>query len=406
MANYRDSRGNPVSPARLSPSKGQNQSDRVTRDREKPQQEPSRRPFVRPRPNPITPRAITSVFSEFGPDDVVENLDSDVVTAALFSENQGEITGMFTSSAQSQSSGEYYLDVYQKDPSRNNNQEIQFALAFGHYAGSGSQPPQYTSVGFTPSKAVYTQYANTLLNAGDNRFTVNNVHPNSKANLEMIYAINFQRTRMKEKIDPGNWELHVSGTQYPIKLIDDSTVSDGTVTEAGRQYFIRSGTIDAGVMASNTYHYGLVYPDMGVLILDPMAISGSARIRVNSSSFAYTSTAVTVSNANTTDFFTHLSGSGTAQVGYLAARNKETIHSTHYFIRVKNNEFNFSNNPTFTSGSTGTFANASYFRDPKSYVTSIGLYNDNNELLAIAKLSKPLLKTFSREALVRVKLEF
>ena len=85
----------------------------------------------------------------------------------------------------------------------------------------------------------------------------------------MIYAINFQRTRMKEKIDPGNWELHVSGTQYPIKLIDDSTVSDGTVTEAGRQYFIRSGTIDAGVMASNTYHYGLVYPDMGVIVLFP-----------------------------------------------------------------------------------------------------------------------------------------
>ena len=324
---------------------------------------------------------------------------SNFISSLCFGNTPTSILSGFSNSSPS-------LDVYQKDPSRNNNQEIQFALAFGHYAGSDSQPPQYTSDGFTPSKAVYTQYANTLLNAGDNRFTVNNVHPNSKANLEMIYAINFQRTRMKEKIDPGNWELHVSGTQYPIKLIDDSTVSDGTVTEAGRQYFIRSGTIDAGVMASNTYHYGLVYPDMGVIILDPMAISGSARIRVNSSSFAYTSTAVTVSNANTTDFFTHLSGSGTAQVGYLAARNKETIHSTHYFIRVKNNEFNFSNNPTFTSGSTGTFANASYFRDPKSYVTSIGLYNDNNELLAIAKLSKPLLKTFSREALVRVKLEF
>ena len=154
MATYRDSRGNPVSPARLSPSKGQNQSDRVTRDRERPQQEPSRRPFVRPRPNPITPRAITSIYSEFGPDDIVENLDSDVVTAALFSENTGEISGMFTSSAQSQSSGEYYLDVYQKDPSTNNNREIQFAIAYGHFKGSGSAVPQYASVGFSPSRAV------------------------------------------------------------------------------------------------------------------------------------------------------------------------------------------------------------------------------------------------------------
>jgi len=406
MATYRDSRGNPVSPARLSPTRGQNQSDRVTRDRERPQQEPSRRPYVRPRPNPITPRAITSVFAEFGADDVVENLDSDVVTAALFSENTGEISGMFTSSAQSQSSGEYYLDVYQKDPSTNTNQEIQFAVAYGHYAGSGSKPPQYASVGFTPSRAVYTQYANTLLNAGDSRFTVTTPHPNATANLDMFYAINFQRTRMKEKIDPGNWELHISGNTHPMKLIDDSTISDGTVTEAGRQYFIRSGTIDAGPLAGDAYHYGLVYPDMGVIILDAKAISGSTGLNIDSQSFAYSSTAVTVSNNNTTRFFEHLSGSNDLNVGYLAARNKETIHSTHYFVRVKNNEFNFSNNPTFTTGSQGTFVNASFFRDPKSYITSIGMYNDNNELLAVAKLSKPLLKTFSREALVRVKLEF
>ena len=406
MAKYTDRRGNPVSPARLSPAKASNQSDRVTRDRERPQQEPSRRPYVRPRPNPITPRAITSVFSEFGPDDIVENLDSEVVTAALFSENTGEISGMFTSSAQSQSSGEYYLDVYQKDPSLNVNQEIQFAIAYGHYAGSGSRPPQYASKGFTPTKAIYTQYANTLLNAGDTRFTLANPHAQSTANLTSIYAINFQRTRMKEKIDPGNWELHIGGVGYPIKLIDDSTVSDGTVTEAGRVYYIRSGTIDTGVLASDTTEYGLVYPDMGILILDAKGISGSAKLNLDETSFAYSSTPVTVSNANTSLFFEHLSSSDGTQVGYLAARNKETIHSTHYFVRVKNNEFNFSNNPTYTSGSDGTFANPTFFRDPKSYMTTIGLYNDNNELLAVAKLSKPLLKTYSREALVRVKLEF
>ena len=406
MASYKDSRGNPVSPARLSPTKATNQNDRVTRDRSKPQQEPSRRPYVRPRPNPITPRAITSVFSEFGPDDIVENLDSEVVTAALFSENTGEISGMFTSSAQSQSSGEYFLDVYQKDPSLNVNQEIQFAIAYGHYAGSGSRPPQYASKGFTPSKAIYTQYANTLLNAGDSRFTVATPQAASTANLTSIYALNFQRTRMKEKIDPGNWELHIGGDGYPIKLIDDSVVSDGTVTEAGRVYYIRSGTIDSGVKADDSTEYGLVYPDMGILILDAKGISGSAKLDLDETSFAYSSTPVTVSNANTTAFFKHLSSSNGTQVGYLAARNKETIHSTHYFVRVKNNEFNFSNNPTYTSGSGGTFANPTFFRDPKSYVTTIGLYNDNNELLAVAKLSKPLLKTYSREALVRVKLEF
>ena len=44
--------------------------------------------------------------------------------------------------------------------------------------------------------------------------------------------------------------------------------------------------------------------------------------------------------------------------------------------------------------------------DPKVYLTTVGMYNDSNELLAVAKLSKPLLKSFSREAIVKVKLDF
>ena len=91
---------------------------------------------------------------------------------------------------------------------------------------------------------------------------------------------------------------------------------------------------------------------------------------------------------------------------YFAARNKETVHATHYFVRVRNNEYNFSNNRTFTSGSYGTFSHASFFKNPKAYITTVGLYNNNNELLAVAKLSKPLLKTFNREALIRIKLEY
>ena len=89
-----------------------------------------------------------------------------------------------------------------------------------------------------------------------------------------------------------------------------------------------------------------------------------------------------------------------------AARSSEAVKSTHYFVRIKNSEYNFSNNPTFTSGSRGQFAQKSFIFDPKVYITSIGLYNGRRELLAVAKLSKPLLKSFTREALIKVKLDF
>jgi hypothetical protein len=54
----------------------------------------------------------------------------------------------------------------------------------------------------------------------------------------------------------------------------------------------------------------------------------------------------------------------------------------------------------------GQLAQNSFVNDPKVYITTVGLYNDQRELLAVAKLSKPLLKSFSKEALIRVKLDF
>ena len=87
-------------------------------------------------------------------------------------------------------------------------------------------------------------------------------------------------------------------------------------------------------------------------------------------------------------------------------RRTENVSTQHFFVRATNREFNFSNNPTFTSGSDGTLREPSFETDPKTYITTVGLYNDRQELLAVAKLSQPLMKSFQREALIRVKLDF
>jgi hypothetical protein len=100
-----------------------------------------------------------------------------------------------------------------------------------------------------------------------------------------------------------------------------------------------------------------------------------------------------------------VSGSG-ALTNQFLARNSEKITSTHYFVRIKNAEYNFSNNPSFVTGSVGQLSQTTFVGDPKTYITTVGLYNDSQELLAVAKLSQPLLKSFQREALIRVKLDF
>ena len=100
-------------------------------------------------------------------------------------------------------------------------------------------------------------------------------------------------------------------------------------------------------------------------------------------------------------FYNHIKGGA----GF-KARNAQTITSTYYFCRIKNRDFNFSNNPTFVTGSDGSLKHSAMKKNPQTYITTIGMYNNANELLAVAKLSKPLLKNFSREALVKVKLEY
>ena len=87
------------------------------------------------------------------------------------------------------------------------------------------------------------------------------------------------------------------------------------------------------------------------------------------------------------------------------SRRTENVQTQHYFVRATNREFNYSNNPTYTNDD-GTFVESSFETDPKTYITTVGLYNDSNELIAVAKTSQPIPKSFEREILIKVKLSF
>jgi hypothetical protein len=212
---------------------------------------------------------------------------------------------------------------------------------------------------------------------------------------------------MREKMDPGNWELWLSGSQDGgqnpgfTKLVDDSAATaNPEIGIGGRVFNVVSGSIQGG--AVSTYlpainqpggGIGLFYPDLGLIILNSDILDTTGSMS--------TSQASDTNGNNSRRIFDQIVGGGKFQ-----ARREERLSSTHFFCRAGNKEFNFSNNPTFFTGSTGEFTNPTFFKDPKTYLTTIGLYNDANELLAVAKLSQPILKSYSREALLKVKLDF
>jgi hypothetical protein len=119
---------------------------------------------------------------------------------------------------------------------------------------------------------------------------------------------------------------------------------------------------------------------MGIIVFDGDKFSGS---------FAYSASLDILSNLDT-----------------VTARSEQKLKEVNYFCRMFNKEFNYSNNPTFLTGSDGSYRFSTFKKNPRTYITTIGLYNDANELLAIAKTSVPLEKTFSKEAVVTVKLSF
>jgi hypothetical protein len=110
---------------------------------------------------------------------------------------------------------------------------------------------------------------------------------------------------------------------------------------------------------------------------------------------------------NSTKLYNHISGSSGDGNGRIFQLNsQETITSDFVFVRTRNSEFNYSENPSFISGSTGEVIYNYFIDNPQTFPTSVGMYNDANELLAVAKLSKPITKDFTKEALIRIKLDF
>ena len=353
------------------------------------------------------------VFTKFDTvNDIISN-QTETVTAGLWSDNVASLTTYFTASSQTTSQRRYYVDVLQASPTTD-GAAVQFSLAFGHALGSGSD--SQGQLNDSPSKAIYSQYKQLLLNPTDTRFTTA-----GSGSTDYIYVVNFKRNLLKERLDAGNFELplrtisgsrptnatgsvNVSGSRV-ITLIDDSSIAPATMVGAGKVYNIVSGSLNSGVHNSTApIYFGLAYPDYGTLILDGKMLDQHLNFQTNTGSSS--------EGNNHFAMFHSISGSAlltnpsTSDAYGFQARNSEKVTSTHYFVRIKNAEYNFSNNPSYVTGSVGQIAQSSFIGDPKTYITTVGLYNDRQELLAVAKLSQPLLKSFQREALIRVKLDF
>jgi hypothetical protein len=327
--------------------------------------------------------------------DIVENQRT-IISSGLWSGGSSTLTSFYTQSLNGNITGSF-LDIYQEDPNLSGSAEVQFSLGYAHIAGSGSAGnTTKLTTGGRQSAALYRQFRNLLLppNSTNIEFTAG-----STESKDDFYFISFQRARQREKIDPGNWQLHLKAGSDVVRLIDDSGASNNpTVNEGGRVFNIVSGSIANGVETAATSEggdgaYGLFYPDLGIILLNARKLDDDTDITTARNTDQFDNNPQTLYNS-------------IVDGASFQARREEEISSTNYFCRVNNRDFNFSTNPTYATQSDGSLTQPTFFKDPKTFITQVGLYNDANELLAIAKLSKPILKSYSREAIIKVKLDF
>jgi hypothetical protein len=375
------------------------------------------------------------------------------ITEGLFSNNIRNLVTFFTGSS-SDTVNKYYTHIYDENPKTSLTSSIQFSIAYGHSGGSGSLD-EGNKINITPTRAIYGQYRNLILGRPDVKFNLTGKETDS------IYVINYQSKRLKNKLDAGVLELniaHLSGSQFlagggtiathtgsnvklagnnrVLRLIDDSKINiNPDYTDVGYSYNIVSGTLETGVYnESSPHYYGKIIPSLGVVILDGNKLDLSA-------SFA-TSKASEIEGYNALKLYKSFSGSALVQDisgDYLGMKARRIIreYNDYYFIRLNNREFNFTNNNSYfiynkkeQIGNPGdltmpldpnspegielnkrlTETNGEIFpnfvNNPQVYITTVGLYNAQRELVAVGKLTKPILKNFTEESIFTVKLKY
>ena len=335
-------------------------------------------------------------FKRFDQEDIVVSAES--VTAPVWSGDQVSLTSFYTSSTQiGNNTGDFYYNVYQTSASLA-EARVQFSIAYGHKNGAGSLNYNSAITG-SPSQTIYGQYRSLVLGDENAEFNFGG------ASSEHFYALSVDRARYKEKLLPGTLDLVLTNGARDLNLTDDSSVTQTAVfSDSGRVYQLISGSLGSRNTSVNTDgysagagSYGYLLPDIGTILLNAKAL-GSAAIS-GGLGLTLDTTMDTRTNNMKNVFYSIQDGKK------FRIQSEETVTSNFIFVRARNSEFNYSTNPSLITGS-GELRHDTMVNSPQGYVTAVGLYNDNNDLLAVAKLSRPLLKDFTKEALVRIKLDY
>jgi hypothetical protein len=271
---------------------------------------------------------------------------------------------------------------------------------------------------------MYTEFAQILLGyTGSNneiRVFESDLLLDLTGSMKECFFINFSRLLTKDEIKKnsfsitlgtGSWARPFSGsTEAELVNLSTITLQDANARINGDGVTNADGG-DYGVLFSNSAGtgdgLGVVFYQAGIAVITSSVFSGVTDFHSGSD---FTGHYGSTGTSSVTDCFVSRSMTSSydafrRRLYNISLNNTTEINSTIYFCRAPANKFNYSSNPTYVTGSKIRVKNQGT-DNPVAYVTTVGLYNAQNELLAVAKLSEPLKKSVDNELTIRVRLDY
>ena len=209
--------------------------------------------------------------------------------------------------------------------------------------------------------------------------------------------LSFSRLLVKDEIKKGSFSITLgTGSAHPTSFSHVLTLTDSSATT---NYKVNSPAGEFGLLyrqGTTTNPFGLIYYQAGIVAISTSSF-GTAAIDTTGKNIQ---ASIASSSINmVTDGIRN-------RIQNVTFNNTTELNSTIYFCRANHNEFNYSSNPTYLTGSKIVVKDDDITKPPRSYLTTVGLYSADNELLAVAKLSEPLKKTPENEVTLRVRLDY
>ena len=301
---------------------------------------------------------------------------------------------------------------------------------------NGSQASSSATTQMAKKQNIYNQMAQYLVGYDQTGSIKKFTMPIDSAVMRDCYFIPFSRLLSKDEIKKGSFslELSVSGTTTfseggaifsdRVKLTDTSGSNGYYVDSPAGEYGVLFASTSAGSVAllegetlgnaATNPAVGLLYYQAGVAVVSASVFNESTLGgALDSATFLNSPKIVDLGDVTTVGFTPAVTGATIAQMAdglrnriyNISYNNTTELNSTIYFCRAGHNDFNYSSNPTYLSESKIRVKTRSS-DTPVSYITTVGLYSADNELLAVAKLSEPLKKDPTNEITLRVRLDY